>query len=117
MLSEQVRSAFVALAKVTHKTDFNALVEVLRKRKIGKILHFTHADNLESILSIGIQTKSEVIDSKIKFIFCNCCPLMSNLDSSSLFSMVLPHENKKGSPRNLLQVHSPMRPQFSFEKG
>lgn len=68
MLSEQARSAFVTLARATHKTDFNALVEVLRKRKIGKILHFTHVDNLESILSIGIQTKSEVIDSKIKFI-------------------------------------------------
>lgn len=60
MLDDATRQKFIVRAKSQQQTDFSQIEKLVRRRGITKLFHFTHVDNLESILIYGIKSRCEL---------------------------------------------------------
>jgi hypothetical protein len=57
LLTDEQKQSFIQDAADTRARDFSEISQWLQRRKITKLFHFTHIDNLESILRDGFQTR------------------------------------------------------------
>lgn len=57
MLTDEQKLFFIQEAADARAKDFSQISQWLRRRKITKLFHFTHIDNLDSILHDGFQTR------------------------------------------------------------
>ncbi len=65
MLTDEQKQSFIQEAADTRERDFSQISQWLQRRKITKLFHFTHVDNLESILCDGFQTR-QYLDSNLQ---------------------------------------------------
>ena len=67
MFTAETAKNLMNMAGTALETDFTKISQMLNRRKIDKILHFTHISNIESILKIGLRSKIFLNTNKIKF--------------------------------------------------
>lgn len=68
MLDAKLRGVLLEAGKAALIKDFTAIKQELLNRRITKLFHFTHSSNLKSIMEIGLQTKTYLLQNSIKFI-------------------------------------------------
>jgi hypothetical protein len=71
MLDDVTRKAFIIQAKNQQMADFTSIERLIRRRGITKLFHFTHVNNLNSILEEGIKPRLELSNSSIKYEECD----------------------------------------------
>ena len=57
MLTDEQKKRFIRDASDAQAKDFTAIANWLQRRRITKLFHFTHVDNLDSIFENGFQTR------------------------------------------------------------
>ena len=69
MINPEYANKLIEHAKEAEKNDKSAIVNFIKHREIRNILHFTHIDNLTSILDFGLQSRINLNLSNIKPMF------------------------------------------------
>ena len=65
LLTAEQKRSFIEDATAARAKDFSEIAQWLKRRKITKLFHFTHIDNLDSILRNGFQTR-QYLDSNLQ---------------------------------------------------
>jgi hypothetical protein len=71
MLDDVTRREYIRQAKKQQRMDFASIEELIRKRGIKRLFHFTHVSNLSSILKEGIKPRRELFQSSHQYEQCD----------------------------------------------
>ena len=100
LLTAEQKKSFIDYATNARARDFSAITQLLQRRKITKLFHFTHVDNLESILRLGFQTRQYLDSNRQRYTPSDHDRLDGFLESLSFSigkpnSLLLPEKNFK----------------------
>jgi hypothetical protein len=107
LLTAEQKKSFIEDAAEARAQDFSEIAEWLRRRKITKLFHFTHINNLDSILRDGFQTR-QYLDSKLQNYTPSDHDRLDGFPESLSFSigkpnsLLLPEKNSKSDYKIVL---------------
>jgi len=105
LLTAEQKKSFIHDASTARSKDFSEIAHWLKRRRITKLFHFTHIDNLESILRDGFQTR-EYLDSNLKIYTPSDHDRLDGFTESLSFSI--------GKPNSLLLPEKNLKSDFKL---